>query len=199
MVLVQIVGIRLDPLTGTSAVLLGDADRPTRILPIMVGIAEAQSIAGSLLQSVPPRPGTHDLTTELMSIAGSRLEEVVVTELRDGIFYAELFVEAADGMKSVSARPSDGIALAVRVGAPIYVRAEVLDEAAVQVDHESSDPLTDEEIDEVVKEFQTFLESATPSDFSSDSTADVPDDSSTDEWQPHERPPDEDIGWADDD
>ena len=167
MVPVQIVGIRLDPLTETSAVLLGEADNLTRVLPIMIGSAEAQAIALSLAGAVPARPGTHDLTTALLAVTGSRIDEVVVTELRDGVFFAELFVEAADGMQSVSARPSDGIALAVRAGAPIYVCTSVLDEAAVRVEQASATALSDEEIDSVVSEFQEFLKSTTPSDFAS--------------------------------
>lgn len=162
---VEIVGIRFDPIAGTSAVVLGESERPTRVLPIMIGAAEAQSIAMSLAGVVPPRPGTHDLTTSLLSLAGSTVEEVVVTELVDGVFFAELFVEVSEGMKSISARPSDAIALAVRVGAPIFVRSNVLDEAGVAIEPGSTTELSDDEIDHVVEEFHRFLESAKPSDF----------------------------------
>lgn len=168
MVPVQIVGIRLDPISETSAILLGELDHVTRVLPIMIGSTEAQAIAVSLAGAVPTRPGTHDLTTTLMAVAGSRIDEVVVTELRDGVFFAELFVEAADGMQAVSARPSDAIALAVRVDAPIFVRTSVLDEAAVLVEQASPAPLSEEEIDAVVSEFQAFLASTTPADFDPD-------------------------------
>lgn len=162
---VEIVGIRFDPIAGTSAVVLGESKRPTRVLPIMIGAAEAQSIAMSLAGVVPPRPGTHDLTTTLLSLTGAVVEEVVVTELVDGVFFAELFVEVTDGMKSVSARPSDAIALAVRAGAPVFVRSSVLDEAGVAIEAESAAQLSDDEIDQVVDEFHRLLESAKPSDF----------------------------------
>jgi bifunctional DNase/RNase len=187
MVPVQIVGIRLDPHAGMSAVLLGEPDEMTRVLPIMIGLTEAQSIARFLTGTVNSRPCTHDLATTLMAVAGSRLEEVVVTELRDGVFFAELFIEAGDGMTSLSARPSDGIALAVRVGAPIYVRSNVLDEAAVSIEHTPTAPLSDEEIEQVVSDFQAFLESTTAEDFEPE------------HWTKHAGQLDEDVGQVDDD
>jgi bifunctional DNase/RNase len=165
MVPVLIVGIRIDPLLGTSAVLLGEHGNLTRVLPIMIGAVEAQAIAVSLADDAPPRPGTHDLAVALIVAGGMRLDEVVVTELRDGVFFAEVFVESSAGMVSVSARPSDAIALAVRVGTPIFVNAAVLNDASVSIDHTSSDPLSDGEIDVIVDEFQRFLETATTSDF----------------------------------
>lgn len=165
---VQIVGLRVDLVSGTSAVLLGESEQLTRVLPIMIGPTEAQAIAVALAGAVPSRPNTHDLATTLMALAGSRLDEVVVTELLDGIFHAELFVEVSDGMESVSARPSDGIALAVRVGAPIFVHTRVLDEAAVPVEPVSAGRLSDEEIDNAVHEFQKLLETTTPADFDPD-------------------------------
>jgi bifunctional DNase/RNase len=165
MVPIQIVGMRFDQLHGTSAVVLGEFGDFTRVLPIMIGAPEAQAIALSLTGEEPVRPGTHDLTVTLMATAGLRLDEVVVTELRDGVFFAELFVESAEGMVSVSARPSDAIALAIRSKAPIFVSAAVLEEAGIAISHVSSDGLSDDEIDEVVEEFHRMLETASPSDF----------------------------------
>lgn len=90
-------------------------------------------------------------------------------------------------MQSLSARPSDGIALAVRAGAPIYVRSNVLDEAAVSIQHAPAAPLSDEEIDHIVSDFQKFLESMTAEGFESES------------WTAHEGQPEEDAGGASDD
>jgi bifunctional DNase/RNase len=168
MVPTKIVGMRFDPLLDTSAVLLGELGELTRVLPIMIGAAEAQAILLPMTDDVPLRPGTHDLTMTLMAVAGMRLEEVVVTELRDGVFFAELFVESPEGMVSVSARPSDAIALAVRAEAPIFVNAAVLEAAGVTIGHASSDGLSDDEIDEVVAEFHRALETASLSDFEID-------------------------------
>ena len=158
MVPTKIVGMRIDPLLGTSAVLLGEIGDLTRVVPIMMGAAEAQAVVRPVTEEAPLRPGTHDLTVTLMAAAGIRLDEVVVTELRDGVCFAELFVESSAGMVSVSARPSDAIALAVRSEVPIFVSAAVLNEAGVTIDHASSDGLSDDEIDEVVAEFHRVLE-----------------------------------------
>ena len=157
MVPTKIVGLRIDPLLGTSAVLLGELGDLKRVVPIMIDAVDAQSIVLPSTGDVPLRPGTHDLTVLLMAAAGIRLDEVVVTELCDGEFFAELFVESAAGMVSVSARPSDAIALAVRSEVPIFVSAAVLDEAGVTIDHHPPDSLSDDEVDEVVAEFHRVL------------------------------------------
>lgn len=187
MVPVQILGIQLGSEAGTSAVLLGEPDEMTHVLPIVIGATEAQSIARSFTGAVGTPPCTHDLATTLMAAAGSRLEEVVITDFRDGTFSAELIVETVDGMRSLPARPSDGIALAVRVGAPIYVRSNVLNQAAVAIDHRPATPLSEAEIDRIVGDFQAFLDST--------DTVDV----DSEHWTPHEGEPDEDIGWGDED
>ncbi len=165
MVPVQIIGLRVDPVTGISVVVLGESDSVTRVLPIMVGRSEAQSIADSLNKVEPLRPNTHDLAASLLVAAGSRLDEVAVTELVDGVFHAELFIESVHGMQSVSARPSDAISIAVRVGAPIFVRASVLEAAAVPLERAPAEVLTADEIDAVVRAFQTYLGTVRPSDF----------------------------------
>lgn len=165
MIAVQIVGMQLEPVSGVPVVLLGETTTPTRVLPIMIGPHEARSIALAFAGVEPPRPGTHDLMVDVLEHVGSRLEEVSVTELVDGTFFAELFVEAPSGLHRISARPSDGIALAVRTGVPISVHADVLDAAAVAVHHESAAPFTEEVIDEIVDRFQGFLSTAQPSDF----------------------------------
>lgn len=165
MVPVHIVGLQLEPVSGSSVVLLGESTTPTRVLPILIGPAEARSIAFAVAGHVPPRPGTHDLMVDVIEHVGSRLEEVSVTELAGGTFFAELFVEAPSGLHRISARPSDGIALAVRTGAPISVHPDVLDAAAVAVRHQTDDPFSEEEIDDIVDRFQGFLETAQPSDF----------------------------------
>jgi bifunctional DNase/RNase len=161
----EIVGIHQDAESGAAAVLLGDSPQPERVLPIMIGPLEAQSIIAAAVGYEPPRPGTHDLMATLMNATALRLDEVVVTELRDGVFFAELFVESQSGMQRVSARPSDGIALAMRLGAQVMVSDAVLEEASVRVEHESSEPLSDQQIDEIVAEFSESLARAEPEDF----------------------------------
>ena len=167
---VDIVGVFLDIDAGSSVVLLGDGDRPARVLPIMVGLAEADAIARAAAGVVPPRPGTHDLIVALLDLLDAQLEEVAITELRDGTFYAELFVESASGLEAIDARPSDGLALAVRAGAPIVVTTALFDEAAVPVGQKTDEPLTNTEVDEIVSDFRKFLGSVSPADFSNGRT-----------------------------
>lgn len=175
MVPVQILGVYLDPNSGHSIVMLGEMGDTTRVLPIFIGPAEAQAIAIGIAEVRLPRPGTHDLLAEVMSRSDARLVEVHVTELRDGTFLAELELATRDGTQRVSARPSDGIALAVRVGAPIMVARVVLDAAAVGVDRIGSGPFDDDEIEEIVEEFTRFLATAQPADFvDPDAPADEP-------------------------
>jgi bifunctional DNase/RNase len=187
MIGVQIVGLQLDPEFGVPVILLAESDSPTRVLPILVGPAEAQSIALAVTGIKPARPGTHDLMATVLDAADCRLEEVAVTELTSGTFFAELFVETPAGLKRISSRPSDGIALAVRVGAPIVVNADVLEEAAINVSHEPAAPFSDEEIDAIVAEFQRSLATVQPSDFEADTPATPsthPDDDAGDQSNP---------------
>lgn len=165
MIVVQIVGLQLDAQSSTPVVLLAEQDAPTRVLPILIGHAEAQSIAFAAAGVKPLRPGTHDLMVTLIDELAATLREVAVTELVGGVFFAELVVDGPGGERRVSSRPSDGIAIALRVGAPIVVAAQVLDEAAVPVRHEPSEPFSDEEIDAIVAEFHVVLDSVEASDF----------------------------------
>ncbi|NND73735.1 MAG: bifunctional nuclease family protein [Ilumatobacter sp.] len=165
MVPVQILGVYLDPNSGSSIVLLGEPSDVTRVLPIFIGPAEAQAIAIGIAEVEMPRPGTHDLMVEIINRWHARLVEVDVTELRDGTFFAELELATADGTQRVSSRPSDGIALAVRVGAPIMVAQRVLDTAAVGVERGDDEPFDAAQIEAIVAEFQDFLATAEPEDF----------------------------------
>ena len=168
MVNVTIVGLQLAPDTAASVVLLGESAAPDRVLPILIGPAEAQAIAIGLSGFTPPRPLTHDLLVALADASDSRVEQVAITELVDGVFHADLFVETPSGLRRVSARPSDAIAIAVRVECPIVVATAVLSEAAVEVDREPSESFSDEEIDSIVADFQRRLDSIEPSDFADD-------------------------------
>jgi hypothetical protein len=112
-----------------SPVVVLKEERGPRLLRIWIGPAEAQSIALEKADRQQPRPNTHDLATRLIHGLEGKLLKVVVTELRDGIFYAILFVESRGRLVEIDARPSDAIAIALRADAPILVRAEVFDAA----------------------------------------------------------------------
>lgn len=166
---VKIFGLHVDPGSDTAVVLLGEVgehDDVTRVLPIFIGPVEARAIMIGLSSTPPPRPGTHDLFAEVLRTANLQLLGVEVTGLHDGTFFADLLLNTPRGAVRVSARPSDGIALAIRCGAGIAVADEVLDDAAVQVVHEASEPFDEKEVERIVTDFQQFLATAEPSDFS---------------------------------
>jgi hypothetical protein len=106
---------------------------------------------------------THDLLRDVLDDLGVSLEKITVTDLRDGTFYAELELNARDGVHTVSSRPSDAIALAARTGSPIYAAEAVLDEAGYLADDEGEEP----EEEEVVEQFKEFIDTVNPEDFAS--------------------------------
>jgi bifunctional DNase/RNase len=123
-------GVQLDPRTESPVVMLEEAQGEHRRLPIWIGPYEAQSIASGLARQEAPRPNTHDLIKSIFEGIEGTIERVVITELREGTYYA--VIEAAvDGRQvSVDARPSDAIAVAVRIGAPVFASEAVLGQAA---------------------------------------------------------------------
>jgi len=127
-VAVDVRRIALDRSSGSPVVIL-EEHAGKRWLPIWIGFAEADSIAAELRHERPLRPNAHDLAKRLLDDLHGAVSRVVVTELRESTFYAVLVVEAADRVFEVDARPSDAIALALRTGAPLFVR-EALFEAA---------------------------------------------------------------------
>jgi uncharacterized protein len=135
----SIKGLMIDPTTNMPIVILRDADNQ-RILPIWVGPVEANAIALQIENVAPPRPMTHDLLKNLLGDLGASLRRVVVSDLRDGTFYAYLELERSGETIMVDARPSDAIALSLRTRAPIFVNTKVLDQAkTVDVTTEQAD------------------------------------------------------------
>jgi len=149
---VDVVGVRVEMPSNQPIVLLRESDGE-RYLPIWIGAVEATAIAFAQQGVVPPRPLTHDLLKNLLEATEQELTEVRITEVRDGVFYAELVL--ASGVE-VSARPSDSIALALRTGSRIVVDEGVLDEAGIVVPDEQ---------EEEVEKFREFLDQVTPEDF----------------------------------
>ena len=152
----SVVGVRVELPSQQPIVLLKEVSGD-RYLPIWIGAVEATAIAFAQQGVVTARPMTHDLMRDLLQAFDRTLETVTITELRDGIFYAEL---GFSGGVTVSARPSDAIALAMRSGATIRSSLAVLDEAGIAI--------PDEQEDEVEK-FREFLDTITPEDFDKDS------------------------------
>jgi hypothetical protein len=153
----QLVGVRVELPTNQPIVLLRERTGE-RFLPIWIGPVEATAIAFALQGIVTQRPLTHDLMKSMLEETGVSVERVLITELREATFYATLEM-SRDGTKySVSSRPSDAIALAVRMSVPLFAAPEVLTEAGIHI-------RDDEEQEEEVQRFREFIESVSPEDF----------------------------------
>ncbi len=122
----KIRGLMIDPAANTPIVVLKEVNGD-QLLPIWVGPFEANAIAFEIEKMSPPRPMTHDLLRNLILQMGGRVRRVVVTELHNNTFYAVIELEVAGKMLFLDARPSDAIALALRVDAPIFVHESVLE------------------------------------------------------------------------
>jgi uncharacterized protein len=143
--------VRVHMRTGRHVLLLKEVGLG-RILPVWIGQWEAQAIAMKLQGIASERPLTHDLFLGTLDELGVRLERVVITSLADETFHANLVLEAADGHHEVDARPSDAIALAVRVECPIFAASTVLDQAAALPDlDEDDDDVEDDDDDDAAK------------------------------------------------
>ena len=118
----------MDPATNMPIVVLKDLASET-VMPIWVGIFEANAIAIEIEKVAAPRPMTHDLTRNLIRHLNGQVERVVINELRDDTFFAVIWLRQGDEPVTVDARPSDAIALALRADCPIYVSAEVMQAA----------------------------------------------------------------------
>jgi hypothetical protein len=125
---VRIRGLTLDPATSMPIIVLKDVASET-VMPIWVGIFEANAIAIEIEKVAVPRPMTHDLTRNLMRHLNARLERIVISELKDDTFFATLWLLQGDEPLAIDARPSDAIALALRADCPIYVTEEVMQAA----------------------------------------------------------------------
>jgi uncharacterized protein len=133
---VDIIGLSTSPSSGGAyALVLGEVNGNRR-LPIIIGAFEAQAIALELEKIQPPRPMTHDLLRDAMEAVGAEVLDVVIDELREGTFFAKIRYVHDGEEGQLDSRPSDAIALAVRVDAPVYVAPSVLDEAGIPTEEE---------------------------------------------------------------
>ena len=158
MIELELVGVRVELPHNQPIVLLRERNGD-RFLPIWIGAVEATSIAFALQGVVTARPMTHDLMRDLLSELGVHVDRIVVTELREGTFYAEIQMTQAKQSVVVSSRPSDAIALAVRATIPIYANEHVLAEAGIHIEEEEGGD------EDEVQRFKEFLEQVSPEDF----------------------------------
>jgi len=146
--------LMVDPVTNMPIVVLRD-DEGDRVLPIWVGVFEANAIALQIENVAPARPMTHDLLRNVIEALDATVERVVVYDLRENTFYARIFLHVSGEPRVIDARPSDAIALALRVRAPIFVEEDVINNAkGLDVQPEKGD----------AERLQKWLESLDPDD-----------------------------------
>ncbi len=153
-----IYGVSFDMVGKQPIVLLKTAEG-NRFLPIWIGHNEAAAILMKLQGASTPRPLTHDLVTEILGQLDAQVVRIIVTELRENTFFAEITVQQDGSEIQIDSRPSDAIALALRADAPIYAADEVIEESAIEFEGEE----VDEEA--IVSEFRSFLDHVTPEEF----------------------------------
>ena len=157
----SLVGVRVEVPTNQPIVLLRE-EAGSRYLPIFIGPPEATAIVYALQGMETPRPMTHDLFKSVLDQLGAALRQVIITELHDGTFYAEIEILRDGTTQRISSRPSDALALAARYPEPVPIFADeaVLDEAGVLFDQ-------DEE-ESQIEEFREFLSQVSPEDFAAE-------------------------------
>ena len=159
MVEMDLVGVQVELPTNQPIVLLKESEGD-RFLPIWIGNAEASAIALAMRGVPAPRPMTHDLMRDLLQALRVGVQRIEVTELRDQTYYAVIHLQSDGSSYQVSSRPSDAIALAVRMKVPIFAAEEVLDDAGVRLEDQEA-PEDDEELEK----FREFLDQVSPEDF----------------------------------
>jgi bifunctional DNase/RNase len=146
-------------MVGKQPIVLLKTVDSNKFLPIWIGHPEAAAILMKLQGTSPPRPMTHDLLSEMLSELDVNCTRVSVTELRENTFFASITLSIDGRELEIDSRPSDALALAVRSGAQIFAAQDVIDESAIEFEHEVEDT------EEVVEKFKDFLENVSPEDF----------------------------------
>lgn len=154
----ELVGVRVEMPSNQPIVLLKEIDG-VRFLPIWVGAAEATAIAFAQQGVTPPRPLTHDLMKDLVELFDATLIAVHLTQVKDGVFYATMNLRDTNGQpQTLSARPSDAIALALRSSSNILATEELLNEIGIEIPQGEGD-------NQEVEKFREFLDQINPEDF----------------------------------
>lgn len=138
MIRVTVDSIRVNLLTQSRMVMLREVDN-RRYLPIWIGAFEAEAIGSAMQGHEPPRPLTHDLLKNVIAELGGTVQYIAVVELQENTYFARIVVEVRGVRREIDARPSDAIALGIRVDAPIFVAEQVLDQAGVTLNEEEED------------------------------------------------------------
>ncbi len=155
---VKVAGVTLDPNTKTPVVVLVGNDR---ILPIWIGGLEAHAIMMQLQGIEPPRPLTHDLLKRVILSLSASVERIVITDMRDSVYYAEIIVKDGGVTIAIDARPSDAMALALRVECPILVESKVFDLINEPTESEGAEGTDDKDKERI----RRYIENLRPEDF----------------------------------
>ncbi|WP_457635172.1 bifunctional nuclease family protein [Persephonella sp.] len=159
MIEMNVQGITLDPMTNMPIVVLKGKDTD-HVLPIWIGVFEANAIAMQLEGITRPRPMTHDLVNSIIDTLNGIVEYIHIHDLRDNTYYAEITIKTQTGQVKIDSRPSDAINIALRSGAPIFVSEEVLQKSQIE----------DSETDAKEEDLKEWLESIRPEDFGKQSS-----------------------------
>ena len=153
-----IYGVSFD-MVGKQPIVLLKTREGNKFLPIWIGHPEAAAILMKLQGATTPRPMTHDLINDMLGELEVSCSKVSVTELKENTFYASITLQMNGREIEIDSRPSDALALAVRAGAPIFAAEDVIEESAIEFEHDVEDT------EEVVEKFKDFLDKVSPEDF----------------------------------
>lgn len=160
--------VRVDLQSRTPVLVLQETGALRRSIPIFIGEAEAVAIECAVRGVPAPRPLTHDLLKDVITELGATVSRVVITELRDATYYAEVHLDVSRGTSIVSARPSDAVALALRTDSPLFVDDQLMDDEGRMIELADEDDESDElegDVDELAEQFRDFLDTVHPEDF----------------------------------
>ncbi|MCX7845293.1 MAG: DUF151 domain-containing protein [Dictyoglomaceae bacterium] len=148
-----ILSLNLDPQTNQFVVVLKEKREGRKLLPIWIGPFEANAIAIALEKISTPRPLTHDLIKNILDNLRIKVQKILIHSLKEGTFYATIFLEDGDKIIEIDSRPSDAMALAIRTQSPIFVESQVFDEAGIVEEYASDE------------ELEKFLQNINPEEF----------------------------------
>lgn len=165
MVELELLDVRIDESSRAPIMEFRPKDDSHRLFTIMIGVAEATAIKQGMTGRTPPRPMTHDLLIDALHACNASIEKVVITELAMRVFHAELHVMTPSGPSIVTCRPSDGVAVAIRVAVPVFANSELLDECAVPDLAALVNATESGEPEVLFDEFRKFIDDLNPDDF----------------------------------
>ena len=165
MIEMELLGVQVELPSNSPLLLLRETEGQGRVLPVVIDTPEAHAIHRGIEGIRLARPLTHDLLVTMLEELQATVIGVVLTELRERTFFAEIELQVAGESRTISARPSDAIAIAVRTETPIYASEDVLAEAGQVIEEHPPDGGSDNDPDELLDEFKQFLDDVSPDDF----------------------------------